>query len=163
MNYEKWLQNIRQLLETMFGIKITITGPRMKDNCYYIKFRSVALYALFHVILEYRKHDWKTPKIIKNAPKKIQRLYVRGFWEAEGSYSKAITFHQSGDKKTSIQLDDIKEILAKFGIESWLNGPYKGVNKPMWLLYVPKRHVMKFFSIFEPRHRKVKTNVHRKL
>lgn len=154
--YREWLESIKNLIENIFGVKITISGPRAKDNCYYIKFRSVALYALIYTIFDYNKHYWKTPEIIKKASQEIQKSYIRGFWEAEGGHQSGVSFYQSGDKESSIPLNDIKDMLAKFGIESWLNGPYKGVNKPMWILYVPKRHASEFFSIFEPRHRKVR-------
>lgn len=151
-----WLRNIAQIMKRIFGVKLKITGPREKDGCFYIKFRSVALYALFHTILDYKKHIWKTPKVIMCAPRKLQKFYIRGFWEAEGSYSSGVSFCQTGNKKTSTVLKDIQQILTKLEIESWIRGPYKGVNRPIWVLYIPKRDANKFFHIFKPRHRKLK-------
>lgn len=152
---KEWLSRIKELLESIFDITIRITGPRIKDGCYYIKFRSVALYAFFDVVLEYKKFDWKTPDIIKNSSVDMQKHYIKGFWEAEGSYSTGVQFFQSGDYKSCEPLEDIKNMLDKMGITSWTRGPYKGVNKPMWTLYIPARHVQKFFEIIKPRHMKL--------
>jgi len=103
----KWLKNVRILLKKIFNIKTKIIGPREKDNCFYIKYRSVSLYAIIHVVLDYKKHNWNTPKIILKAPKRLQKYYVKGFWEAEGSLSSGLSFHQSGNKEHSIPLLDI--------------------------------------------------------
>ena len=127
----EWLLRVKEILGFLFGINPKITGPREKDNCYYIKYRSVALYAFFHVVLNYKKFDWKTPKIIKNADTEMQKWYIRGFWEAEGSYSSGLSFYQSGNFKKCHVLEDIKRMLSKMDIDSWTRGPYKGVNKPM--------------------------------
>lgn len=152
----KWLSEVKKIFESLFDIRIKIIGPRLKDGCYYIKFRSVALYAFFHVVLDYKKFDWKTPELIKKANTEIQKYYIRGFWEAEGSYSSGIYFYQSGNQKNCPVLEDIKKMLKKLNIESWIRGPYKGVNKPVWTLYVPKCCVERFFDVIKPRHMKLR-------
>lgn len=160
----KWLSNVKNLLESLFDIEITMSGPRKKDGCYYLKFRSVALHSLFRVVFDYKKFDWKTPEIIRQSNEEIQKCYIRGFWEAEGSCAGGLTFHQSGNYEKCEVLLDIQKMLDRIDITSWVRGPYKGVNKPMWTLYIPRRDNSKFFNIIKPRHMKMGNDwIHRKL
>lgn len=151
---KEWLEKrIKPILEKIFGINCNISGPRKKDNCYYIKVRSVALFAIITTLLNWKKGQWRTPEIILQAPLEIQREYVKGFYEAEGSDNKkgGLEISQAWPSLDECPpLQDIKEILWKFNIESWFTKPQKGVNKPVHKLYVPKRYKETFFNTFQP-------------
>lgn len=151
---KEWLEKrIQPILQKVFGINCNISGPRKKDNCYYIKFRSVALFAIIKILLNWKKGEWRTPEIILRSPLEIQKEYIKGFYEAEGSDNKkgGLEIFQAWSSFNECPpLQDIKEILWKLNIESWFTKPQKGVNKPVHRLYIPKRYKGAFFQIFQP-------------
>ena len=149
-----WLEKeIKPILEKIFGVKVKIKGPRKKDNCYYIKLRSVALFAIIKTLLEWDKLMWKTPSIILKAPLEYQKEYVRGFWDAEGSNEKdgGVVLYQAWPSTNECPpLSDIAWMLRKINIDSWFRKPQKGTNKPVHVLYIPKRYKQLFFATLKP-------------
>ena len=139
---KEWLEKeIKPALEKTFSIKVKIKGPQ-KDNCYYIKFRSVALFAIIETLLEWKKFSWNTPSIILKSPIEYQKEYIRGFWDAEGSNDKnggILIFQAWPSLNECPPLSDISNMLRKINIESWYRKPQKGTNKPVNVLYIPKR------------------------
>ena len=151
---KKWLeQEILPKLKNVFGIEPTIYGPREKDGCYYIKIRSVALFAIIKVLFEWKKGRWNTPSMILTAPLELKKEYIRGFWDAEGSNNKkgGLEIFQAWESfEECPPLRDLKKMLEELGIESWFTKPQKGVNKPVHRLYIPKRFQEKFFNVLQP-------------
>jgi intein/homing endonuclease len=151
---KEWLEKeIKPILEKIFKIKVKVKGPRKKDNCYYIKFRSVALFAIIETLLEWNKFMWNTPSIILKAPLEYQKEYIRGFWDAEGSNDKdaGIVMYQAWPSLSECPpLSDISCMLRKINIDSWFRKPQKGTNKPVHVLYIPKRYKKIFFTSLKP-------------
>lgn len=152
---KRWLEKrIQPVLKKVFSVKCKISGPRKKDNCYYIKFRSVALFALIKILLNWEKGKWKTPKIILKAPLELQKEYIKGFWEAEGSNlaKGGISLSQAWITKNECPpLSDLVNMLQGFGIESWIRKPQiRKSLKPLFTLYIPKRYKETFFQTFQP-------------
>lgn len=144
----KWLEKLSQIIKREFGVHCQIYGP-WKDNCFRLKIRSFGLWAIFKVLFEWEKL-WKTPELIKTAPKNLQVAYIRGYWEAEGHNSKkgGLYFFQSSlSKKECVSLSDIHSILLGFHIESWYIAPKFQHEKYLHGLYIPKRHKEAFFSL----------------
>jgi len=151
---KKWLEKkINPFMKKIFQINCKIYGPREKDKCYYIKFRSVALFAIIKTILNWEKGKWKTPQIILKSPLELQKEYIKGFWDAEGCNNKkgGLEIYQAWPSINKCPpLSDIKDILWKFKIDSWFTKPQKGTNKPVHRLYIPKRYKELFFQTFQP-------------
>ena len=71
---------------------------------------------------------WKTPRLILEAPPEIQKWYIAGFVDAEGSIcledDKPViyVYHSWNNQTECPPLSDLKLMLNKWGINS--NGPY---------------------------------------
>jgi len=147
---KQWLQEIQKIIENNFGLKTKIFGPREKDGCYYLKITSVALYALIKTLFNIEKGSWKTPKIILKSPKNFQKFYIKGFWEAEGSFKSngsPVIYQTWITPNKCPPLEDIIEMLHKFGIESNLLGPYKSKNRHSFEVYVRSKYKQDFLRL----------------
>lgn len=152
----EWLE--KSILKRLkkFGINTKIRGPR--KNVYYLKFGNKWLYK------EIEKRMYSIPK-----NKTLQLLFIRGFWDAEGSCPHVerymtnetkrkkippqIGFHQNGRKDILV---GIREALIKTGIMcSKIEGPIKrDVNKKpefRFFIYSVGR-IKKFFDLIQPEH-----------
>ena len=108
--------------------------------------------------------------------RELQKLFIRGFWDAEGScphvekYLKGerkrkkippqIGFHQNGDKTL---LEEIRKNLIGAGIKcSELDGPlHRPVNKKpefRFFIYSVKR-VRRFYELIKPEHPEKKMRI----
>ena len=67
--------------------EITGTLSLRKDKVYQIQFASKPIYLLFSEVFGMKEIQqfWNTPKIVKNSPKMLKKIYIRGFYDAEGS------------------------------------------------------------------------------
>lgn len=89
---------------------------------------SKPLYTFIVKVFDYPKEGrqifWRVPEIIRNAPKEIQKFYIAGFIDAEGSLimyrNKPIIYvYQSWNNNLSCPtLEDVKQILKSFGIHA---------------------------------------------
>ena len=146
----QWLQEIQKIFKNTFGLKTKIFGPREQDECYYIKISSVALYALIKTLFNLEKGKWKTPKIILETTKNFQKFYIKGFWEAEGSFKSngsPVIYQTWITPNQCPPLQDIIEMLHKFNIKSNLLGPYKSKNRYSFELYIRSKYKEDFLKL----------------
>ena len=152
----EWLEkSIIPRLKT-FGIQTPIRGPW--KNSYYLKFGNKRLYKTLE------EHKDMLPE-----DPEMQRMFIRGFWDTEGSCPHVekylngerkrskippqIGFHQNGDDKL---LKQVRNALINFGIEcSKISGPLdRPVNKKpefRFFIYSVNR-IRKFSEIIKPEH-----------
>ena len=152
----EWLEkSVLKRLEIL-GIRTPIRGPY--KSCYYLKFGNKLLYT------ELKCRVDKLPK-----SRKLQKLFIRGFWDAEGSCPHVeeylagrrkrariplqIGFHQNGTKAL---LEEIRQSLERFGIQcSRVEGPIsRPVNKkPEFRFFVYSvNRIRKFMEMIKPEH-----------
>lgn len=151
-----WLRNsISNRLEKM-KISTPIRGPW--KNSYYLKFGNKWLYK------ELEKRKEMMPE-----NNELQILFIRGFWDAEGSCPHVekylngerkrgkippqIGFHQNGSKKL---LEKVRSVLIKNGVNcSKIEGPFdRPVNKkPEYRFFIYSvGRIRKFLEIVQPEH-----------
>ena len=148
----KFLRKIRKILKVEFGANCKIYGPREEDNCYYIKFQSLGLFAILWILSNWKKGEWKTPEIILKATKELQKFYIKAFFDAEGSFKSngnPVIYQTWKDENGCPPLQDISKMLFNFGIKSSLYGPYKGINRPSYELYIPSESKDKFLVLIQ--------------
>ena len=153
-----WLENsiIPRIRE--FGSNPKIYGPY--KNCYYLKFGNKKLYK-----------NLERQKIMDEADKKLKIIFIRAFWDAEGSCPHVekylagerkrnkippqIGFHQNGFDKVNL-LEKMKLFIESNGIKcSKLEGPFFRMqsNKPEFRFWIYGKHRIKsFIEIFQPEH-----------
>ncbi|MFX0073402.1 MAG: hypothetical protein ACFFAO_20175, partial [Candidatus Hermodarchaeota archaeon] len=79
-------EEIQPRLERVFDLETYITSR--PDNVYQVQFASKPLYLLLSKCFGMREiHQfWRTPILIENADLYIQKEYIKGFFDAEGTY-----------------------------------------------------------------------------
>lgn len=154
---KKWLEEsiLRRLKN--FGIETKIQGPR--KNVYFLKFGNKELYKL----LENKKLETENPEFM--------RIFVRGFWDAEGSCPHVekylsgerkrkkippqIGFHQNGFENLNL-LKQLKEFLEKNSIECGkITGPFfrEQSNKPEFrFFFYGRKRAKRFLDFIQPEH-----------
>jgi intein/homing endonuclease len=145
-----FLKNIREILKIEFGVECKIYGPQKKDGCYYIKLQSLGLFAILWTLSNWKRGQFNTPEIILSAPKELQRPYIKAFFDAEGSFKSngnPVIYQTWKDESGCPPLQDISKMLLNFGIKSKLYGPYRGVNRPSYELYIPSEYKNKFLAL----------------
>ncbi len=117
------LQDIVELLEELFNIKTNVKTA-YNGKWYRILFSSSTIHRFLNKVFEmplgYKKGKLRVPKVIKNAPLEIQKYFIIGFFDGDGSctnledgrkkFTPVVHAGQS-DKKILI---DIQEMLKKF-------------------------------------------------
>ena len=122
-------QVIVPLGQLLFGKRLQIR-PSGEDFSW--RLHSKSLFTLITTKFDYpeslRQIEWPVPQLILDAPLEIQKWYIAGFVDAEGSVciekgKPVIYIYQSwkGGKECPL-LESIKQMLRKFGIYS--HGPY---------------------------------------
>jgi hypothetical protein len=79
-------QEIQSRLKKVFGLETHIT--LRPDGVHQIQFASKPIYLLLAKCFGMREIQqfWNTPILIKNAPLSLQKAYIRGFFDAEGTF-----------------------------------------------------------------------------
>lgn len=168
---ENWAKELAKILELCAGKKARVS--KVKQTYFRCRLRSVKFCQEFLKISEFRTPQsfWQTPKAIMDAPENLQRSYVSGFFDAEGSVSKVqknylnVDIYQAWNNETSCPpLEDIKNILNKNGIRTsrvYINKkPSIGRNYALFRLNISnKESVMKFsewiHSLYDNRRRRL--------
>lgn len=153
---QEWLKKSVLVRLQRLGIETYIRGPR--KNTYFLKFGNKRLYKTLE------KYMNEIPYTLK-----FQLVFIRGFWDAEGSCPHVekylngkrsrkkippqIGFHQNGNYAI---LRDIRKVLMNLGIECGkISGPIsRPVNKKpefRFFIYSVKR-IKKFFELIKPEH-----------
>ena len=153
-----WLNNSVLTRLKKFGINTKIRGPY--KGCFYLKFGNKELY---------KKLETNNP--LNNGSKKEIILFIRGFWDAEGScphvekylsgkrkrkkIPSQIGFHQNGEENVDL-LQKIRRFLQQEGIKCGkLSGPFyrNQSNKPEFKFYIyGQKRIMNFLEIIQPEH-----------
>lgn len=151
-----WLNDSVLKRLNRLGIDTPIRGPY--KSCFYLKFGNKRLYEILR-------------EQVDNVPKDsgLQKLFIRGFWDAEGSCPHVekyfnrerkrkkippqIGFHQNGSPRL---LEQVRGVLVSSGIKcSEIDGPLKRpVNKKpefRFFIYGAER-ITKFSELVEPEH-----------
>ena len=153
---EEYLENSILSRLRKLGINTKIRGPY--KGCYYLKFGNKVLYKIL---------EKEVNRLPENAEQKL--LFVRGFWDAEGSCPHVekylngerkrkkippqIGFHQNGNREI---LEIIRNYLIECGIFcSKIDGPiYRPVNKKpefRFFIYSVAR-IKQFLDLVKPEH-----------
>lgn len=153
---KSWLENsILQRLSRL-GIETPIRGPY--KNSYYLKFGNKWLYKTLEGLID----------TVPQEPE-LKFLFIRGFWDAEGSCPHVekylngerkrkkippqVGFHQNG---TSELLEQIRKALINEGIKcSKIDGPLKRpVNKkPEYRFFIySSGRIKQFLDLIKPEH-----------
>lgn len=145
---KEWLKTIMNIFKKEFGTELKF---KKRKGYFLIRIRSVALFELIKILFNYKKPNWITPELIKKAPIRLQKYYIAGFWDAEGSYSNKKGFSRisqnwSASKKCP-PLEDLKIMLNKLNIKSNTYGGYKVKNSYEFYLYIPKKEFKKFLEL----------------
>ena len=158
-----WLkQKITNIFENTFGIKPTIDE---RATIY-----SFPIAYFLYAVLQHkpgRQTEWETPSWIFKIPNKLKRIYVRGYFDAEGTSNPKrmkIAISQGWYKREiAPSLVEIKKILKEVGIESSLEGPYRKVKRWSFMSNVviyckknPKNGILFFEKIGTEHNNKIK-------
>lgn len=102
-------EEIQPRLERLFELDTKIT--LRPDGVHQIQFSSKPLYLLLSKCFGMREiHQfWMTPHLIKNAPLRVKREYIRGFFDAEGTYKHI--YHSWFNENECEPLESISDIL----------------------------------------------------
>ncbi len=121
---KEFLENVINPLSVILFNKSAKILPSAED--YMWRLDSKPLYTFISKIFDYPKEGrqifWRVPEIIRNAPKEIQRFYIAGFVDAEGSINiernkPVIYIYQSWNNNLQCPtLEDLKQMLKNFGI-----------------------------------------------
>jgi len=151
-----WLNDSVLKRLNMLGIDTPIRGPY--KSCYYLKFGNKRLYEILKEQVDIVPDD-----------SELQKLFIRGFWDAEGSCPHVekylngerkrkkippqIGFHQNGSPEL---LKQVRGVLVSSGIKcSEIDGPLKRpVNKKpefRFFIYGAGR-ITKFSEMIKPEH-----------
>ena len=156
---KEWLEKsvLNRLLK--LGITTKMRGPY--KSCWYLKFGNKQLYQWLEA------NQLKLP----SGDRESKVLFVRGFWDAEGSCPHVekylagerkrkkippqVGFHQNGHDKVEL-LNSVRSFLIENGIEcSKLEGPFyrEQSNKPEFRFWVyGRKRIAKFISLIQPEH-----------
>jgi intein-encoded DNA endonuclease-like protein len=96
-NKEYLEKEISRRLTRLFNIDAPIS--KRKDGVHQLQFSSKPIYLLFAKVFGMKEVQqyWSTPEVMKNAPKYLKKEYIRGFYDAEGSYDHLYhSWHQEG-------------------------------------------------------------------
>ncbi len=90
------------------------------------------------------KSNWKTPELILNSPKEIQKYYIRGYFDADGISGKHFGFCQVNLQS----LKDIRSMLNKFNIKctNTISKRKLKSGKMFYSLYIQKKFWDDFFN-----------------
>ena len=163
--YQKDKEFLEQIIvplgQLLFGKKLQIR-PSGEDFAWRLHSKSI-----FHLIttkFDYpaslRQVEWPVPKLILDAPLDIQKWYIAGFVDAEGSVciekgKPVIYIYQSwkGGKECP-PLESIKQMLRKFTIYS--HGPYLcKSDKQAFRIEMEDRSARLFFQIIPTNKKKL--------
>ncbi|MEK6932932.1 MAG: LAGLIDADG family homing endonuclease [Nanoarchaeota archaeon] len=94
----------------------------------------------------YYSYNWRLPKQIKNANKKIKIEFLKAFYDDEGSvinYNTNIEVRLYSINKKGLL--DLKSLIEKFGINSRLVKGY-GLKRNVYAIVINKKNDIKLFS-----------------
>ncbi|MBI5061383.1 MAG: hypothetical protein HZB67_03640 [Candidatus Aenigmarchaeota archaeon] len=154
---KEFVEIVRKVAEKTFYVKTKI---EKMDEVWGIRMRSLNLYLFFTLLFEIPKKQefWKTPEIIETADKELQREYVSGFWDAEGTCSRIEKFSKISSKNTYIGFNQknkesllfIKDVLEKENIRTgdvyW--------NGHVWVLKIATGSITRFARYMKSKHPK---------
>lgn len=159
-----WILQLAKKFQQLFDKKPAIEFDNRK-NVFNLRLDSKKIYEGLTKLAEYpgNQKRWKTPKWILKSPQRIQKEYVKGFFDAEGGVPHVekrkieptnIRIHFSqGNKKSLIEL---KKIINSFGVKTGsICGPYfkKNYKDPQYVLMIHGiKEVTKFYHIFGSLH-----------
>jgi intein-encoded DNA endonuclease-like protein len=158
---KQWLTEIiRKIFSEEFKSSGTLT--EIKANNFKLEVRKKNIFEFCIKQLEFSigsQCQWITPDIIKTSDIDIQKEYVKGFFDAEGTviiskknYDSCLRIYQSWHEYNSCPpLEDVKTILDKLKIKCTLaysNKPHGKKNKmPNYALIIrSKESIMRFFE-----------------
>ena len=157
-NKEFLITIIRKIFQEEFGSHGTLTENIPKN--FRLEVRKKNIFDFCVNELEFvvgNQSFWSTPTAIKNSDIEIQREYIKGFFDAEGTviiydklYDCCIRIYQSWNKFGACPpLEDIKEILKSLNIHctlAYANKPHGKTNKiPNYALIIRKKESIKKF------------------
>lgn len=161
---KKWILQLAEKFQWLFDKKPAIEFDNRK-NVFNLRLDSKEIYKVITKVAEYpgNQKQWNTPKWILKSPQKIQKEYVRGFFDAEGGIPHVekreikptnIRVHFSqGNKKSLVEL---KKMINNFGIKTGsVCGPYfkKNYKDPQYALMIHGiKEVTQFYQIFGSLH-----------
>jgi intein-encoded DNA endonuclease-like protein len=126
------LEKTREIFIKEFGTDVTIT--KEKPNYFRLESRKKELATKIMDLFEFQLHQtfWNTPSRILESPLEIQKSYLKGFFDAEGTviinskpYNSCIKIYQSWNNENSCPpLEDLQKMLNKVGINSKVNFYY---------------------------------------
>jgi LAGLIDADG-like domain len=153
--YKDFVRILQMLVTDVFHKEPRI--EKFKD-VYGIRIRALTLYLFFQKIFEVpqRQCYWATPKIIENASLEMQKAYISGFWDAEGSCPRTERLDRIKTKnmwigfvqKNKESLEFIKRILEENNIQC--GNVYWSTDK--FVLKIRPNSIKKFSEFIGSKH-----------
>ncbi len=111
----KWSRKVKNIFKTIFEIDMHIRYQKRFDTAY-LDTSSKSLFHLLNVLFNGCMHK-DAPEIIKTAPKRIQKAYIEGFFDAEGHVPHKPNRYQIDlTQKDRKSLEFAKTVLENLGI-----------------------------------------------
>ncbi|MBT4175002.1 hypothetical protein HOC80_00780 [archaeon] len=90
---------------------------------------------------------WHVPSKVRKGSQKVKKVFIRGFFEGDGTISNRIRFFSTNLKG----LEQISEMLTELKIQNKLNGPSIKVNrKPLYEIYIYQSMRETFLNKIKP-------------
>lgn len=154
------LDVIVQLLKEVFSIRTNVKAI-YGGRWYRILFYSMILFRIFNKVFEmpmgYKKGRLRVPKIIKNAPFKIKKYFLIGFFDGDGWCSnfnrkKRFTPTLAVNQSSKEILEDLNEILKEAGLNFHINIAKRNSYKWYTLVTKDRKQIKRFQEVFHFRY-----------
>jgi len=159
-------ETIARILKEEFSAKFNITSFRNRNFRIETSDKKVLDFVSRRLNFPENRNQlyWKTPHEITSSNKEIQKYYIKGFFDAEGTvivsdkvYNCCIRIYQSWNRYYYCPpLEDIKNMLKSFDVESSLvyaNIPHGKKNKfPCYALILRRQNIIKFYELINSFH-----------
>jgi len=149
---KSWLVYLQRIMQKVFGNTSIARFEKFSDGKGHWRYRFVIssrpIYEFFRCafdVIPGKKVEWSTPRIILSATPKIQKYYIRGFWDADGLSTTSLGFCQVNKQA----LLEIRAMLKAFGIEcaDTLCERNNGSNHlKLYAIYIKSKYRKDFFK-----------------
>ena len=142
------LEHFRDLMSIVYDYSPRPTGVK---NSMKIRITKNAVISDLLKYTDFGCKKWTVPKEIPDSEADIIASFLSGIFDGDGSFRerdiRLVSVNGNGLKSVSI-------LLSLIGIESWVNGPYKGRGnrRSHYYHFIPKRSIIKYKDLIYSNH-----------